>query len=72
MSSSPQAGIEGFITTHALSSCSMTWSESKGWLVIVGRGEAGISAARDRSLRPALARAVSGLGDPPGRETVHT
>lgn len=59
MSSSPQQGIEGFITTHGLSSCSMTWSAiTKRWLVIVSKGN-GVRTANDPSLKAALVRAVS-------------
>lgn len=68
MSSSPQAGIEGYITTHGLSSCSMTWNaEKKEWLVIVSR-EGALQWRRARQLRPALVAAVEALGKEPDPE----
>lgn len=65
MSSSQQAGIEGYITTHQLNSCSLTWNaEKKEWLVIVSRGDS-LQWRRGRQLRPALVAAVEGLGKEP-------
>jgi hypothetical protein len=72
MSSSQQAGIEGYISTHQLSSCSMTWSaEKKQWLVVVTRDD-NLQWRRNRSLRAALVEAVEGLaeGAAPGRSGV--
>lgn len=72
MSSSQQAGIEGYISTHQLNSCSMTWSaEKKQWLVIVTRGDL-LQWRRDKSLRAALVAAVEGLkeGEAPARSGV--
>jgi hypothetical protein len=62
MSSSQQAGIEGYISTHQLSSCSLTWNaEKKTWLVIVTRDDH-LQWRRGPSLRGALVAAVEGLG----------
>ncbi len=60
MSSSQQAGIEGFITTHNLSSLSATWNGER-WLVVVSRGDA-LSWRRAGSLKEALLGAVDDLG----------
>lgn len=68
MSSSQQAGIEGYINTHQLSSCSLTWNaDKKEWLVIVTR-EGHLQWRRGRQLRPALVAAVEGLGTEPDPE----
>ena len=65
MSSSQQAGIEGYITTHQLSSCSLTWNaEKKLWLVIVSRDGA-LQWRRGPSLRAALVGATEALGVAP-------
>ena len=61
MSSSQQAGIEGYISTHRLNSCSMTWNATKGeWLVIVSRGE-DLQWRRGKGLRAALVAATEAL-----------
>ena len=68
MSSSPQQGIEGWLATLGLSSCSMTWNTEKGeWLIIMNRDGAVASATGKRGgLRAALLKASQSL--PRGRE----